>query len=390
MAISFGKYQISRELGRGAMGIVYEAHDPSQGIEVALKVMTVPKGNSEAKKRQLQRFTQEARALGLLSHHGVARLFDQGEVGGRHFFAMELVRGTTLRDRVQMQGPLSLPELVRLGVELCEVMEHVHQQGVVHRDIKPENIMLMPDGTSRLMDFGIAQITDRTGTVRASGFQGSPAYMSPEQVSGKPLDARSDIYALGITLYEAAAGKRAVDGETIPVIAHQVANEIPPPPPGLPPFYQSVLMKALAKDPWMRYPSAGAMASELRAGHVAHTAALVSGSVPVPPPPPPDPLPEAPVPGFSPPPPVLLGAAEQAVPAGEGPIHLGAPHPALSDFAGDFVPPPPPQPTRPACRAHERVASVALCTSCRIPICYTCLLEVPHRGIICRGCAFKS
>jgi len=245
--VSFGKYEIQRELGRGAMGVVYEAHDPERGVEVALKVMSVPAHyTNAARKRQSERFGREAHALAELCHPNVVRVFDEGEIGGRPYFSMELVRGTNLRDRLQFQGPLSVPELIRLASELCDALEHIHGRGIVHRDVKPDNIMLLPDGRAKLMDFGIAQFQfdDRSRT--SGGFQGSPAYMSPEQVAGKPVDGRSDIYSLGVTLYEAATGKRAVQGDSIPEITQKFASEYPPPPVGLPPFLQATLLKARA------------------------------------------------------------------------------------------------------------------------------------------------
>lgn len=378
--ITFGRYEILRELGRGAMGVVYEAHDPVRGVEVALKVMTVAKGSTpDSRKRQVERFNQEAKALGALAHHGVVHLYDQGEVRGRHYFAMELVRGTTLKDRIHMQGPLAVVELVRLAIELCEILEHVHENGVIHRDIKPENIMLMPDGTAKLMDFGIAQLIAGNAAASTGGFQGSPAYMSPEQVGGKPVDRRSDIYSLGVTLYEAASGKRAVSGETIPVIAHQVANDYPPQPPGLPPFLNAVLMRALAKDPDQRYQYAGEMIADLRASQAGLPLAPRTGAVAL------APAPAAALPA-EPPPPFLGAVAEPIYEKTElpeiPPVRNGL---SLGDFAGEVGES---APAVPACTTHTGASSVAICTQCRAPICYSCLLELPTRGILCRSCAF--
>jgi serine/threonine-protein kinase len=311
----------------------------------------------------------------VLSHPGVVHLYDQGEVRGRHYFAMELVRGTTLKDRVQMQGPLSVAELTRLTLEMCEALAHVHEHGVVHRDLKPENIMLMSDGSARLMDFGIAQMIGGSAAAATGGFQGSPAYMSPEQVQGKPVDRRSDIYSLGITLYEAATGRRAVEGETIPVIAHQVANEFPPPPTGLPQFLQVVLMRALTKDPEKRYQYASEMAADIRAAQAGLPLSRRPGASA---PPPPEPEHAAPAPAY-------LGSLPEKDPVAMAQAVTATTAPSLGEFAGNLIPPTPPPP---ACRAHAGAASTALCTQCRSPICYTCLVETPTRGIICRGCAY--
>lgn len=382
--ITFGRYQIRRELGRGAMGVVYEAEDPVRGLDVALKVMALPAGLSpEARKRKIERFCQEARSLEELNHPHVVRIFDQGEVGGRHFFSMELVRGTTLRDRVQLQGALSLPELLRLATELCSALDHIHQHGVIHRDIKPENIMLLPDGGAKLMDFGIAQLIAQDGTVASGGFHGSPAYMSPEQVSGRLVDARSDLYSLGITLYEAATGRRAVEGDSIPVISQKVMHEYPPPPAGLPPYFQGVLMRALAKDPFRRYASAGELAADLRAGRMP----VLDLST--------DPNTGAPY--YVPPASVFLGAdPNQPEPPRLAPKPTGLEETALE---GGFLLPSRPEPPGeaaqaapavPPCRSHRTLPGVLTCSACRQPLCYTCFVDVPGQGVVCRACAFGT
>jgi len=396
--IAFGRYQIRRELGRGAMGIVYEAHDPGRGIDVALKVMAVAKATKpEARKRHVERFTREAQALAELAHPCVARLYDRGEIGHRHFFAMELIRGTTLKDRIHMQGPLSVGDLLRLGLQLCDVLEHIHQRGVVHRDVKPENIMLLADGGVKLMDFGIAQTTVNGGPAPSGGFQGSPAYMSPEQATGKPVDRRSDLYSLAVTLYETATGRRAVPGDTIPVIAQQVQHEFPPPPAGLPPFLQGILFKGLAKDPAFRYQTAAEMADDLRLQRSPvfrrpHPSGPVSPGGPMPAPvPAPRPAPHAlPMGGYFAPPPDA--APPFAAPVPPPPVAAGPPPPPpppLEEFAGDFQVIRP-EAAVPHCRAHPRVPAVALCAECGAQVCDTCLVEVQGRGVICRVCAFAG
>jgi serine/threonine protein kinase len=376
--VTFGKYQIRRELGRGAMGIVYEATDPERPEPVALKIITVAQsGSPEMKRRQLARFYREAQALSELDHPRVVRLYEQGEIGGRSFFAMEKVSGTTLRDRLSFQGPLSLPELVRLSLELCDALNHIHSRCVVHRDIKPDNVMLLPDGGCKLMDFGIARQALDEDPKELGGFQGSPAYMSPEQVAGKSVDGRADIFSLGITLYEAATGRRAFVGDSVPVIVQKVVNEYPPPPAGLPPYFQAILLRAMAKNPAQRYASAGEMGADVAAARLPRQLGPVAAPPLAPPPPP-----------YAPPPPVYLGAdgvrpvAPYAVPP------LGAPAPPSAPTA---APPPAAQAgPRAACRLHPRLAAVAACEHCGNPMCYTCMVEVPTRGRICRPCAYSG
>jgi eukaryotic-like serine/threonine-protein kinase len=361
--VTFGRYEIKRELGRGAMGVVYEAHDDGRGMGLALKIMNVPaSGGPEARRRQVERFYREFRALAELDHPRVVHVYDKGELNGRHYFSMELVSGTTLKDRIQFQGVLSLPELVRLTSEMCEVLDHLHQRGVVHRDIKPENIMLMPDGTSKLMDFGIAQMATDGDLSSLGGFQGSPAYMSPEQVAGQVVDGRCDIYSLAVTLYEAATGRRAFEGETVAEVTHKVVHEYPPPLAGLPLYFQGALIRAMAKDPTHRYSRAGEMAEDIRVGRM-------------------------PAMSFSP--------VAAPAPAHAPPVYLGVPAP-ITPLSSMPVTPLPAGPLPSAgmaspggmCRRHPSTAGIAVCSLCGQPMCYTCYLEVPGRGLLCRTCAF--
>lgn len=377
--VNFGRYEIRRELGRGAMGLVYEAHDPVTASDLALKVMAVnPSATPDSRKRQLERFQREARALSFLSHPNVVRVLDQGEIEGRHFFSMELVRGTNLRDRLQFQGPLSLPEIVRLTLDLCGALEHIHTAGVIHRDVKPDNIMLLPDGSAKLMDFGIAQIISEAASAPPGGFQGSPAYMSPEQVSGLGVDYRTDLYSLGITLYEAATGRRAVEGDSIPVITHRVVHEYPPPPVGLPPFVQGILMRALQKDPAHRYQSAAILAEDIQSGRM---------PAPLAPAPPPQyyAAPERTYLGIEPEP--FAPPAYASPPLAVSPVPMG--QPTVTEFVlpdNSYLA----REVRVFCHMHPAVTGTSHCVSCGRPICYTCTLEVPGRGIICRTCAFGA
>jgi eukaryotic-like serine/threonine-protein kinase len=365
---TFGKYEILRELGRGAMGVVYEARDPSNGVEVALKVMSPPsKKTKDAEKRQEERFGREARALSGLNHPHVVHLTERGEIGGRPYFCMELVRGSTLKERLHQQGPLSLADLVRLAHELCAALDYIHSHGVVHRDVKPENIMMQPEGAAKLMDFGVAQLLSFEDLTSLGGFHGSPAYMAPEQVAGGLVDARTDVYALGITLYEAATARRAVEGDSISVIVQKVAREYPTPPAGLPLYFQAILMRAMSKDPAHRYQRAGDMAEDLRMGRIPEvTFSPIAAPQPAPAPPPPS-------------------------PTASGAVFFGSPIPAPPPFAsGGPAPTPPAVATRIACPAHPYATSVGSCTRCGRPICNGCLVELPQNVILCRDCLFPK
>ncbi len=413
----FGSYEIKRELGRGAMGVVYEAHDPARGLDVALKVLAIRKGLSpDVRARQIQRFRREARALSALSHPNIVRVYDQGELGGRPYFTMQLVRGTTLRDRIKFQGPLSLPELVRLSLEMCDALSYVHCRDVIHRDIKPENIMLLPQGGSVLMDFGVACLLyDDAGS---GGFHGSPAYMSPEQVAGRSVDGRSDVYSLAVTLYEAASGRRAASGSSLPEILHKVANEYPAPPSGLPFHFQAILLRAMAKDPALRYVHAGEMASDIRGSRIPATFPSTPNL-------PPPVRPQAVYVGCTAPPelPSQLGAGAVPTPTTRQP---GMPEVTLMPGVGapSLFPPVPPsvviaefdfdlpstsvvpsasplsvepdvgattaelEPLRPLCTRHLQATGIGVCVACRRTVCHGCCVEVVGRGIVCRDCLF--
>lgn len=332
----FGRYEIIREIGRGAMGVVYEARDPVMDREVALKVMTIPSGvTPEARRTLIERFYREARALARLSHPNIVSVYDMGEVQGDCFLVMELLRGTTLRDRIRFQGALPVDELVRIGVAVCEALEHVHDAGIIHRDIKPDNLMLLPDGGVKLADFGIARIMDQVGLTQTGSMMGSPAYMSPEQVLGEPIDARADLFALGSTLLEAYTGRRAFGGEGVAVITHRVAYEEPEFTPGTPPFLEAVLRQALAKDPDQRYGSAVAMAQ-----------ALAQRQAPADPPRP-----------------------QAASRAGSG---SASQIPGAEPSAGGKP-----------CVNHPQATAIAACAECGVPVCYHCATASEERGILC-------
>jgi hypothetical protein len=258
---SLGRYTIERLLGSGAMGEVHLARDPRIDRPVALKTLrlaTVRPGEMEAMSERLLR---EARAAGRLIHPNIVTLFDAGEDDGLLYLAFEYVPGSDLAARLGAGPPLSLGEALRIAAETCEGLDHAHRQGIVHRDVKPSNLMLAADGRVKISDFGIAKLAGEAQELTVSGtVMGSPHYLSPEQVRGEALDGRSDLFSVGIVLYEMIAGRRPFAGETLTTlvyqILHQEAPALPPLRSGLAPAVPQLLAHFLAKDRDLRMPDA--------------------------------------------------------------------------------------------------------------------------------------
>ena len=247
------RYRLDAELGRGAMGVVYRAHDMRLERDVALKRMADPGG----KDYQLaMRFKQEAKALARLNHPNIIQVYDVTQDQGYTWIAMELVEGTELADRLTARGALPLNEVVALGVELAEAMAYAHERDVVHRDFKPANVLVGRDGHAKIMDFGMARLAHQSGYTVSGTIMGSPAYMSPEQGEGITADARSDIYSLGITLYEMATGKVPFEGDTLAAVIVQHHTREPVAPnalnPAIPPALNALILAMLAKQPAAR------------------------------------------------------------------------------------------------------------------------------------------
>jgi eukaryotic-like serine/threonine-protein kinase len=260
-----GRYKILGELGRGAMGIVYKAEDPNLDRVVALKTIIIEEG-AEGAAEYRKRFFLEAKAAGKLNHPSVVTTFDCGDHDGMAYLAMEFVDGTDLRTRLTEEGvtPLEAVEIVR---QVAEGLAYAHQRGVVHRDIKPANIMLDAQGRAKLMDFGLARMRLADHKTTTGMVLGTPRYMSPEQIAGEPVDARSDIFSLGIVLYETLTGTRLFSGEGIEQVQHSILNVDPVPPtrvtPGLPAMLDFVVARALKRDPAVRYQDARELAADL-------------------------------------------------------------------------------------------------------------------------------
>jgi serine/threonine protein kinase len=261
---SISRYKLVRELGRGAMGVVYEASDPNLGRTVALKAIlanTVGTNPQEV----ADRFKNEARAVGGLSHPNIVTVFDAGEDEGVLYIAMECLEGETLEAHLVQRRTIPLERAIDITRQICAALDYANSKGIVHRDIKPANVMLTSDGTVKITDFGLARTTEAitmTGHV-----VGTPHYMSPEQVRGRPVDLRSDLFSVGVMLYEMLTGERPFEGQSITTIMYKIVHENPTPPRALdssiPPGLSAVIERALAKSPEERYQSGAALVNAL-------------------------------------------------------------------------------------------------------------------------------
>jgi serine/threonine protein kinase len=264
-----GRYEIVGELGRGAMGVVYKAMDPVIGRTVAVKTIRLSEeGTGLSRPELLTRFQTEARAAGLLTHPNIVVVFDAGEEDGLYYITMELVEGKSLQALLDGGHAFPLPRTLRIMEQTCSALQFAHERNVIHRDIKPANLMLTPDDTVKVTDFGTAKIL-QFGTVQQTAHvMGTPSYMSPEQVKGRAVDGRSDIFSLGVMLYEMVTGEKPFPGQNITTVIYKIVNEDPVPPrqidPSIHPGISAVVMKALVKEPDQRYQSCREMLEDLR------------------------------------------------------------------------------------------------------------------------------
>lgn len=264
-----GRYEIVGELGRGAMGVVYKATDPVIGRTVAVKTIKLSaEGTGLTRPELLARFQTEARAAGVLTHPNIVVVFDAGEEEGLYYITMELVEGRSLQALLDDGHSFPLPRVLRIMEQACSALQFAHERNVVHRDIKPANLMLTGDDTVKVTDFGTAKIL-QFGTVQQTAHvMGTPSYMSPEQVKGRAVDGRSDIFSLGVMLYEMVTGEKPFPGQNITTVIYKIVNEEPVPPkqvnPTVHPGISAVVMRALAKDPDTRYQSCREMLEDLR------------------------------------------------------------------------------------------------------------------------------
>ncbi|MFA5941192.1 MAG: serine/threonine-protein kinase [Sinimarinibacterium sp.] len=262
-----GRYRILAELGRGAMGVVYRAQDPALDRIVAIKTILLT-GDAAERENYEARFTQEARAAGRLGHPAIITVYDVGREGELAYMAMELLRGIDLRERLQY-GSLPLREAVGLAAEIADGLAFAHEQGVVHRDIKPANIMIVRGGHAKIMDFGLARLPLSDVKTQTGVLLGTPKYMSPEQVAGRPVDHRADLFALGAVLYEMLVGRPPFSGTDTAQLIHRIAMAPHAAPSrivsGVPHILDLIVARALEKDPSTRYQSAREMAADLQA-----------------------------------------------------------------------------------------------------------------------------
>jgi hypothetical protein len=264
-----GRYEIMGELGRGAMGVVYKATDPVIGRTVAVKTIKLSEeGTGLSRPELLTRFQTEARAAGLLTHPNIVVVFDAGEEDGLYYITMELVEGKSLQAHLDGGQAFALPRVLRIMEQTCSALQFAHERNVVHRDIKPANIMLTADDTVKVTDFGTAKILQFGTMQQTAHVMGTPSYMSPEQVKGRAVDGRSDIFSLGVLLYEMVTGEKPFPGQNITTVIYKIVNEEPVPPrqidPSIHPGINAVVMKALAKEPEARYQSCREMLEDLR------------------------------------------------------------------------------------------------------------------------------
>jgi class 3 adenylate cyclase/predicted Ser/Thr protein kinase len=265
-ALFANRYLIEQILGRGGMGVVYRANDRQLDETVAIK--TLPGDVMSRTQEDLERFKREIRLARKITHRNVLRTFDYGEAEGVYFISMEYVRGYTLSELLQESPQMSLRVALGVGRQICRGLQAAHEQGIIHRDIKPQNVLIDHKGEVKLMDFGIARMTESTeGMTQVGLVVGTPHYMSPEQVQGKALDARSDVYSMGIMIYEMLCGRRPFEAPALMAILTAHIAETPRPPieirPEIDPEINRIVMKCLAKDPRMRYANSGELLSDL-------------------------------------------------------------------------------------------------------------------------------
>ncbi len=271
--LKLGRYEVVRELGKGAMGIVYLAKDPLIGRLVALKTIRLgAHADDEEMKEFQQRFIREAQAAGILNHPAIVTVHDIGrdEESDTSFIALEFVEGHNLKEVLSQGRALSFEQIADIIAQVAEALDFAHAKGIVHRDVKPANVNLVEGNRAKITDFGIAKIASGAANLTSTGqFLGTPNYMAPEQIKGAPVDGRTDIFALGICLYECLTRRKPFGGDSLTSISYKIVHEPFPPlheiNPQIPEGYEEVVANCLQKDPTKRYQRARDLSTALRA-----------------------------------------------------------------------------------------------------------------------------
>ncbi|MGZ8830398.1 MAG: protein kinase domain-containing protein [Thermoanaerobaculia bacterium] len=271
--MKLGRYEIVRELGKGAMGIVYLAKDPLIGRLVALKtIRPAAHADDDETKEFQQRFIREAQAAGILNHPSIVTVFDIGQdpESSVNFIAMEFVEGHNLKEILAQGRTLSFDEIGEIIAQVADALDFAHSKGIVHRDVKPANVILLEGNRAKIMDFGIAKIASGGGNLTTTGqFLGTPNYMAPEQIKGAAVDGRTDLFALGICFYECLTRRKPFGGDSLTSISYKIVHEPFPPlheiNPQIPDGYEEIVAMCLAKDPGKRYQRGRELANALRA-----------------------------------------------------------------------------------------------------------------------------
>lgn len=263
-----GRYKIIKEIGHGAMGVVYEAKDPLIDRIVAVKTINMEDLDPDERKEYEARFYLEARSAGRLNHPNIVTIYDLGESAGMSYIAMEMMEGSELQNLLKEGQWMPVNEVLNIMIQVATGLAYAHEHGIIHRDIKPSNIMVLKGNRVKIADFGIARMDSWHLDTQGGKLLGSPLYMSPEQVSSLPVDHRSDIFSAGTILYRMLSGKMPFTGDNTHAITYQIVNKDPQKPsflnPEVPEMLDMIVSKCLSKNPDDRYQSAAEIAEDLR------------------------------------------------------------------------------------------------------------------------------